>query len=115
MGADNTQLGSHQGWSFYTASLEHETYFVAYESTVSQKEVTSLHGIWGPITLSHDHINLLLKMREHSSMANPWFTLSGTTGQGRSFASSVQRDLGVCVYVFLLRAVTFSVEPNSPQ
>lgn len=41
-GADITQHGSHRGRSFYTASLEHETYFVADESTVSRKEVSSL-------------------------------------------------------------------------
>lgn len=50
-------------------------------------------------------------------MANPWFIVSGTTGQGRRFASSVQGDLGVRAHacVFLFKAVTFSVESNSLQ
>lgn len=105
-------MGSHRGQSFYTASLEHETYFVADESIVSRKEVSSLLGVWGPIILSHGHINLLLETQAHSSMANPWSRVSGTTGQGRRLASSVQRDL-VCVFLF--KAPTFSAESNSPQ
>lgn len=39
-GEDTPQ--GHQGESFHTASLEHETYSVDYESAVSWKEVSSL-------------------------------------------------------------------------
>lgn len=40
-------------------------------------------------------------------MANPWLIVSGTTGQGRRFASSAKGDLGVRARVRMCVCVCF--------
>jgi hypothetical protein len=91
----------HTAWEPHSTLLHYNTkpILLPMSPLWAKKKLVHFSGIWGPIILSHGHINSLLKVQELSSVAKPWFIVSGTTGQGRRSASSEQRDLGVCVCV----------------
>lgn len=92
----------------------------------AEKKLVHFLSIWGPIILSHGHINSATeKARALAAEPSPLFTVPGAIQQGSRFPSSAGEQDWVSLGVrskrkggkgtFFSMLVTFTVELNSPQ
>lgn len=92
----------------------------------AEKKLVHFLSIWGPIILSHDHINSAMeKARALAAKPSPLFTVPGTIQQGSRFPSNAGGQDRVSSGVgskrkggkgtFFSMLVTFFVELSSPQ